>query len=155
MTALLRPNPWFSSTMMKLKKRYVAGRGSLQRNRHCRLRVRDHRITGWCSWYNLYAAIDERSILDHLEATARFRDERQVPLEVFQIDDGFTPEMGDWLEVKPQFPRGMKPLIEDIEKAGLSRAFGLLPSWWAIAVAYMESIPTGWCNIPRADRSST
>lgn len=90
-------------------------------------RVRDHRITGWCSWYNLYAAIDERSILDHLEAAARFRDERHVPLEVFQIDDGFTPEMGDWLEVKPQFPRGMKPLIEDIAKAGFKPGLWIAP----------------------------
>ena len=45
-------------------------------------------------------------------------------MRVFQIDDGFTPEMGDWLEVKPQFPRGMKPLMEDIRSAGL------LPGLW-------------------------
>jgi alpha-galactosidase len=39
---------------------------------------------------------------------------------VFQIDDGFTPEMGDWLDVKPQFPRGMKPLLEEIAAAGFT-----------------------------------
>jgi hypothetical protein len=47
-----------------------------------------------------------------------------VPFEVFQIDDGFTPEMGDWLDVKPQFPRGMKPLLEEI------RATGFTPGLW-------------------------
>jgi alpha-galactosidase len=90
-------------------------------------RVRDDRITGWCSWYNLYAAIDEASILEHLAAAARFRDERRVPLEVFQIDDGFTPEMGDWLDVKPQFPRGMKPLIDDIALAGFTPGLWIAP----------------------------
>jgi len=90
-------------------------------------RLRKDRITGWCSWYNLYAAIDEPSILEHLEATTRFRAERQVPLEVFLIDDGFTPEMGDWLEVKPQFPRGMKPLVEDIAAAGFTPGLWIAP----------------------------
>jgi alpha-galactosidase len=90
-------------------------------------RTRAERITGWCSWYNLYAAIDERSILDHLAATTAFRDERKVPLEVFQIDDGFTPEMGDWLDVKPQFPRGMKSLIDDIASAGFTPGLWIAP----------------------------
>ena len=75
------------------------------------------RITGWCSWYNLYAAIDEAAIRDHLAAARDFRDANQVPLDVFLIDDGFTPEMGDWLDVKPQFPRGMAPLLAEIEEA--------------------------------------
>lgn len=90
-------------------------------------RVPDQRITGWCSWYNLYAAIDEAAILDHLAVAAKFRDERRAPLRVFQIDDGFTPEMGDWLAVKPQFPRGMKPLIDDIGAAGFIPGLWIAP----------------------------
>ena len=85
------------------------------------------RITGWCSWYSLYASISEPLILDHLRAAASFRDARGVPLEVFQIDDGFTPEMGDWLEVKPEFPRGMKPLIKDIAAAGFRPGLWIAP----------------------------
>ncbi|MGH8237441.1 MAG: glycoside hydrolase family 36 protein, partial [Steroidobacteraceae bacterium] len=87
-------------------------------------RVRAKRISGWCSWYNLYASVSESLVLEHLRAAARFRDRHQVPLEVFQIDDGFTPEMGDWLEVKPQFPRGMKSLLDEI------RAAGFVPGLW-------------------------
>ena len=90
-------------------------------------RLLDRRITGWCSWYNLYAAIDEPVILDHLRAAAAFRDEHAAPLDVFQIDDGFTPEMGDWLEVKPQFPRGMKPLLEDIAAADFTPGLWIAP----------------------------
>ena len=90
-------------------------------------RLLDRRITGWCSWYSLYAAIDEAAILDHLRATSAFRDEYDAPLEVFQIDDGFTPEMGDWLDVKPQFPRGMKPVLDDIAAAGFTPGLWIAP----------------------------
>jgi alpha-galactosidase len=90
-------------------------------------RVPPRRITGWCSWYNLYAAIDEPAILEHLIAAAAFRDTYGVPLEVFQIDDGFTPEMGDWFDVRPQFPRGMKPLLDDIRGAGFTPGLWIAP----------------------------
>jgi alpha-galactosidase len=90
-------------------------------------RIPPRRITGWCSWYNLYAAIDEGSILEHLAAAAAFRDAHKVPLDVFLVDDGFTPEMGDWLEVKPQFPRGMAPLAADIAAAGFTPGLWIAP----------------------------
>lgn len=81
-------------------------------------------ITGWCSWYNLYAYINEENILGHLHAAAEVVERENLPMRVFQIDDGFTPEMGDWLDVKPQFPRGMKPVLDDI------RAAGFVPGLW-------------------------
>jgi alpha-galactosidase len=85
------------------------------------------RIVGWCSWYNLYASITESVILEHLRAAIRFRNRYDAPLEVFQIDDGFTPEMGDWLEVKPQFPRGMAPLLAEIREAGFMPGLWIAP----------------------------
>lgn len=81
-------------------------------------------ITGWCSWYNLYSSIDQENILNHLNSTAKIREKHHLNLNVFQIDDGFTPEMGDWLEVKPQFPQGMKFLLDKI------RAAGFIPGLW-------------------------
>lgn len=87
-------------------------------------RLSTKRIMGWCSWYNLYAYITEENILDHLRGAAQVKQRENLPMWVFQIDDGFTPEMGDWLEVKPQFPRGIKPLLDDI------RAAGFVPGLW-------------------------
>lgn len=89
-------------------------------------RVSEQRITGWCSWYSLYAAITEETLLDHLEGARQAKAEG-LPLRVFQIDDGFTPEMGDWLEVKPQFPRGMAPLLADIAAAGFVPGLWIAP----------------------------
>jgi alpha-galactosidase len=90
-------------------------------------RILDRRITGWCSWYSLYAAIDEATIREHLDAATTFRDRHDVPLEVFLIDDGFTPEMGDWLETKPQFANGMAPLVADIAAAGFMPGLWIAP----------------------------
>jgi alpha-galactosidase len=81
-------------------------------------------ILGWCSWYNLYAYITEENLLEHLKGVKQAVERDGLPMHIFQIDDGFTPEMGDWLDVKPQFPRGMKPLIDDI------RAAGFTPGLW-------------------------
>jgi alpha-galactosidase len=90
-------------------------------------RLPDKRLTGWCSWYNLYAAITDENIRDHLAAAKAFRDAHEVPLDIFLIDDGFTTEMGDWLDVKPQFPRGMQPLLADIAEAGFVPGLWIAP----------------------------
>lgn len=84
-------------------------------------------IAGWCSWYNLYAYITEENILDHLHATRDVVQREKLPMWVFQMDDGFTPEMGDWLDIKPQFPRGIKPLLDDIRAAGFTPGLWIAP----------------------------
>lgn len=84
-------------------------------------------INGWCSWYNLYGAINEDNILEHLRGVEQVVKRENLPMRVFQIDDGFTPEMGDWLEVKPQFPRGMKPILDEIRKAGFIPGLWIAP----------------------------
>ena len=90
-------------------------------------RLGERRLTGWCSWYSLYASLDEPVILEHLAAARAFRDGTGSPLDIFLIDDGFTPEMGDWLETKPQFPRGMKPVLEAIRAAGFTPGLWIAP----------------------------
>lgn len=81
-------------------------------------------ITGWSSWYNLYSYVSEEIILEHLHDASLVTRRENLPMRVFEIDDGFTPEMGDWLLVKPQFSRGMKPVLDDI------RAAGFIPGLW-------------------------
>lgn len=87
-------------------------------------RLPERRLSGWCSWYNLYASIGEPALLEHLDAAARFRDEKHAPFDIFLVDDGFTPEMGDWLELKPQFPNGIKSVLDR------ARAKGFTPGLW-------------------------
>lgn len=90
-------------------------------------RIPAQRISGWCSWYNLYASIDEPVLYEHLEAMADFVAATGAPLNTFLIDDGFTQEMGDWLTTRPEFPNGMKPMIEAIGAKGFAPGLWIAP----------------------------
>lgn len=86
---------------------------------------------GWTSWYNYYQAINEKIILDNLEAA------RALPktMDVFQIDDGYQTAVGDWLSVDPvKFPHGMKPIAQSIQAQG-----SLAGLWMAPLVAQCSS----------------
>lgn len=85
------------------------------------------RITGWCSWYNYYATINEEKILENLKAACETVKKTNLNLKVFLVDDGFTPEMGDWLFTKPQFPNGMKPIVTKIREAGFIPGLWIAP----------------------------
>ena len=90
-------------------------------------RLPPKRLTGWCSWYNHYAAIDAATIRREIAGAAAFRDAHRVPLDVFQIDDGFTTEMGDWLDARPTFPDGMGPLLTEARAAGFTPGLWIAP----------------------------
>ncbi len=76
-------------------------------------------IVGWTSWYHYYTKISESIILENLNAFA----EKQTPIDLFQIDDGYQTHIGDWLTTKPTFPNGMAGIAKQIHdknyKAGL------------------------------------
>lgn len=76
-------------------------------------------LTGWTSWYNYYTAITEEIILNNLNT---FKN-KKIPIDVFQIDDGYQKSVGDWLITNDKFPNGMKPIADKIKeccyKAGI------------------------------------
>lgn len=78
---------------------------------------------GWCSWYCIGPDISEKDIFDNLKVI-----EQKAPeLKYIQIDDGFQPYMGDWLETSDKFDRPMKDICNDIKKAGFEPAIWLAP----------------------------
>jgi alpha-galactosidase len=78
---------------------------------------------GWTSWYRHYTNITRQSILDDL---AGFR-EQNIPLDFFQIDDGWQPAVGDWMQSNEKFPGGMKELASAIAEAGYTPGLWLAP----------------------------
>lgn len=90
-------------------------------------RLPQRRLSGWCSWYNLYASISEPALREHLSAAARFREELLPAFDIFLVDDGFTPEMGDWLETRPAFPQGIKPVLEAAREEGFTPGLWIAP----------------------------
>ncbi len=81
--------------------------------------TRTHRAI-WCSWYSLYAWVNERLVLKAL------RDYGDMPFDVFQIDDGWQQAHGDW-EANAKFPAGMKSLAEKIAATGRTPGLWLAP----------------------------
>lgn len=78
---------------------------------------------GWCSWYCIGPDISEKDIFDNLKVIR----EKTPGLKYIQIDDGFQPFMGDWLETSDKFNRPMKDICQDIKKAGFEPAIWLAP----------------------------
>ena len=84
---------------------------------------------GWCSWYHFYENISETNLLANLNMMAKLRP--QLPLQLFQIDDGYQRAWGDWLTLdKTKFStKSMRDMVEEI------RAQGLRPGLWLAPIA--------------------
>lgn len=78
---------------------------------------------GWTSWYYHYTAISERITMENLDAFAK----RDIPIDVFQIDDGWQAAVGDWLYVNHKFPRGLAWLTDRIHERGYRAGLWLAP----------------------------
>lgn len=78
---------------------------------------------GWTSWYYYYTRISEKIALENLENFKK----NNIPLKIFQIDDGYQTRVGDWLSINDKFPRGMKFIADEIKAAGYQSGIWLAP----------------------------
>ena len=81
-------------------------------------------IYGYTSWYNRFTDITEDTIRADLAGCKTLLS----PGDLFQIDDGWEPNVGDWLECdSARFPSGMSALSEAIHAAGFKAGLWLAP----------------------------
>lgn len=81
-------------------------------------------VKGYSSWYNRYEDISRSSIIEDLEGCAKVLE----PGDLFQVDDGWEPHVGDWLETDPKkFPEGLKPVADAIHEKGFKAGLWLAP----------------------------
>jgi len=79
--------------------------------------------TGWCSWYCFGPRVTAQQVLDNLDFIAR-----NVPgLKYIQIDDGYQPAMGDWLETGAAFGGNVQGVLKEIKKRGFEPAIWIAP----------------------------
>lgn len=83
-------------------------------------------VYGWCSWYTKFGNINETNMEAALGALAANRD--RLPMQVFQLDDGWQKCYGDWTADPNKFPNGMKPIADKITAAGM------IPGIWMTMV---------------------
>ena len=82
------------------------------------------RIAGYSSWYNRYQNIDEKCILADLDGCAGVLSAG----DVFQIDDGWEPAVGDWLTTDAKkFPKGLRGTADKIHEKGFRAGLWLSP----------------------------
>lgn len=80
---------------------------------------------GWCSWYQYYSKVTSGQISENLHALKKMR--ARLPLNKFQIDDGWQSQTGDWLSFRRTFPQGLSGLVKAIRQAGFQPGLWLAP----------------------------
>jgi alpha-galactosidase len=79
--------------------------------------------TGWCSWYCFGPRVTAKQVLDNLDVIST-----QIPgLTYVQIDDGYQPAMGDWLETGAAFGGDVRKVLDEIRKKGFQPAIWVAP----------------------------
>jgi alpha-galactosidase len=79
--------------------------------------------SGWCSWYCFGPKVTAKQVLDNLDVIAR-----DIPgLRYIQIDDGYQPAMGDWLETGNAFGGEVQTVLRQIRDRGFEPAIWVAP----------------------------
>ena len=79
--------------------------------------------TGWCSWYCFGPRVTAQQVLDNLDFIAK----HTPGLRYVQIDDGYQPAMGDWLETGAAFGGDVQGVLKQIRARGFNPAIWVAP----------------------------
>lgn len=79
--------------------------------------------TGWCSWYCFGPKVTAQNIYDNLD----YIKDHIPTLKYIQIDDGYQPHMGDWLEVGNSFGGNVQQVLRSIRDKGFEPAIWVAP----------------------------
>ena len=77
---------------------------------------------GWCSWSYYFKRVTEDDVVENVEAARRL----DIPIEIAQVDDGYETEVGDWLDVLPEFG-SLQHLAERTAAAGMRAGIWIAP----------------------------
>lgn len=79
--------------------------------------------TGWCSWYCFGPRVTAPQVLENLDFIAK----HTPGLRYVQIDDGYQPAMGDWLETGAAFGGNVQGVLKQIRERGFEPAIWVAP----------------------------
>ena len=82
--------------------------------------VRKKLIKGWTSWYQYFSDLRWEDILKNLGYA------KEWDFDVFQIDDAYESDIGDWLETKEGFPT-IDVMAKTIKDAGFTPGIWVAP----------------------------
>lgn len=90
---------------------------------HPRRKVFSAPPMGWCSWYCFGPNVTAQDIHVNLDWIAT----NAPSLRYIQIDDGYQPWMGDWLDTGKSFGGDIKTVLQTIRKRGFEPAIWVAP----------------------------
>lgn len=92
----------------------------------------------WCTWYGYWGKVTDADVVENLMLSER----HSLGADMFLIDDGYEAEIGDWLELRPEFgslERAVGTVTSAGKRAGIwtapflvgsrSRIFREHPDW--------------------------
>ncbi|TAG57692.1 MAG: alpha-galactosidase [Cytophagales bacterium] len=79
----------------------------------------------WCSWYYSFDFLTEKMLFDYVKGFETIKP--KIPLQTIQIDAGYHPHLGDWLEPSLKFPKGLEPSIKNIISKGYKAGIWIGP----------------------------
>jgi alpha-galactosidase len=122
--------------------------GSLAK-RENRVRINPWNPVGWCSWYHYFGDLAWDDVVGNVETARRLG--RSFPIEVFQVDDGYETDIGDWLRAKPGYP-GLDGLAGAITRRGFRAGIWTAP-FSAAETSELFAAHPGWmvadCGRPK------
>ena len=77
----------------------------------------------WCSWYSYYRGVTLQNMLDNAHASR----DRALPFDVFQLDDGFQADLGDWTLPSGHFGGHARDLPVGLGELGFAAGIWLAP----------------------------
>lgn len=79
--------------------------------------------TGWCSWYHFGPKVTAADVAKNLD----WMSTNMPELRYVQIDDGYQPHMGDWLDTGKAFGGNVREVLLDIKRRGFEPAIWVAP----------------------------
>lgn len=87
---------------------------------HNNITIKDFNGTGWCSWYHYFLDLSWEEILKNATVA------KQFGINVFQIDDGYEKDIGDWLQTREGFPP-LEEMAKTLKHMGFTVGIWLAP----------------------------
>ncbi|ANE46901.1 hypothetical protein SY83_12130 [Paenibacillus swuensis] len=90
-----------------------------------RMQARTHQPPAyhWCSWYYKYYEFSQEDLTDYLQGFSA----TGTPLRYVQIDAGYFPSLGDWLEINHLWPDGLQAAFRRITEEGYTPGIWIGP----------------------------
>ncbi|MBD3197947.1 MAG: hypothetical protein GF317_23050 [Candidatus Lokiarchaeota archaeon] len=80
---------------------------------------------GWCSWYYYFTEVSQVDMIKNLNFFKKNKE--KLPIDFFQLDDGYFTKIGDYSNVNEKFQDGLYQLFHKVEEAGFNSGLWTAP----------------------------